>query len=120
MRTNKQTSTVFNASEWIAHNTLGGTKISSEAQEVVSSFTTMWNFFESTLCENSASLKAFEVLSCERFDPNRIKPQTIQALDECLSFWNFRYRTPEGFNHLFESLYFRPNDKRAYLASVLE
>lgn len=118
-RTNMQAATVFKASEWIAHNTRGGTKISSEAQEVVASFTTMWNFFESTLCENRASLTAFEQ-SCERLELEGIEPQTIQALDECLSFWSFRYRTPEGFSPLFDSLYFRPNDKRAHVESVLK
>jgi hypothetical protein len=113
------TASVFNATEWIAQNTPGGTELSAEATEAVSSFTTMWNFFESTLCENHASVAAF-ARACERFDPHQIPPATIQAIDECLAFWTFRYRTPEGFGHRFEGLNFRPNDRRAHVESVLE
>lgn len=109
----------FNATEWIAQNTLGGTELSAEARNAVSSFTTMWNFFESTLCENSASVAAFE-RAIERFEPDRTHPPTMEALDECLAFWAFRYRTPEGFGHRFEDLYFRQNDRRAHVESVLE
>jgi hypothetical protein len=109
----------FNATEWIAQNTAGGTEFSAEAHEAVASFTTMWNFFESTLCDNRASVAAFE-RACERFAVNQTSPATIAALDECLAFWRFRYRTPDGFGHRFESLYFRPNDRRAHVESVLE
>ena len=109
----------FNATEWIAENTHGGTELSDEARDAVVSFTTMWNFFESALCENRASVAAFE-RACDQFDPNRVPPATIQALDECLAFWKFRYRMPDGFGNRFERLYFRPNDRRTHVESVLE
>lgn len=113
------TANAFNATNWIAQNTPGGTELSPEATEAVASFTTMWNFFESTLCENRASIAAFE-RACKRFEPDRIPPATTQALDECLAFWKFRYRTPDGFGHRFEGLYFRPNDRRTHVEAVLE
>lgn len=113
------TANAFNATEWIAQNTYGGTELSVEARDAVSGFTTMWNFFESTLCDNRASVAAFE-RACEGFEADRTPPLTLEALDECLAFWTFRYRTPEGFGHRFEDLHFRPNDRRAHVESVLE
>lgn len=109
----------FDAPEWIARNTLGGTAISAEAQEAVGSFTTMWNFFESTLCDNRASVAALQRV-CDRFDADRLPSATSQTLDECLAFWSFRYRTPDGFGHRFEGLHFRPNDRRTHVEAVLQ
>jgi hypothetical protein len=109
----------FNATKWIAQNTLGGTEISAEATEVIASFTTMWNFFESTLCDNRASFAAFARV-CTRFEPNKLTPASTQALDSCLAFWQFRYRTPQGFGPRFEALCFRPNDQRKHVEAVLK
>ena len=86
----------FNAAEWIARNARGGIELRPEAQHAVASFTTMWNFFESTLCENRASVAAFERI-CDDFELDRLQVHTAQVLDECLAFWALRYRTPEGF-----------------------
>jgi len=109
----------FNATEWIARNTHGGTELSADARDAIAGFTTMWNFFESTLCNNRASLAAFE-RALERFQSDQVPPATSRTLDACLAFWKFRYRTPDGFGHLFEGLYFRPSDKRAHVEAVLE
>lgn len=109
----------FSATEWISQNTRGGTEISVAAQNAVGSFTTMWNFFESTLCDNRASIAAFD-RACERLDVNHVLQETIQALDECLVFWQFRYRTLDGFGHRFDGLYFRPADRRTHVESVLK
>lgn len=109
----------FSAAEWIAQNTRGGTEISNDAQDAVASFTTMWNFFESTLCENKASVAAFERI-CDNLVPNHVAQGTIQTIEDCLAFWRFRYCTSDGFGHRFESLYFRPNDRRAHVEAVLE
>lgn len=108
----------FDATKWLAENTHGGTEISPEAKEAVANFTTMWNFFESTLCENRASVAALTRIS-ERFEGDRGAPDMNQALEECLAFWQFRYRTPQGFGRHFEGLYFRPNDKRDHVEAVL-
>ena len=112
------TASAFNATEWIAQNALGGTELSGEAREAIASFTTMWNFFESTLCENRASVAAFE-RACKRFEPDQAPPATIQALNECWAFRKSRYCTPDGFGHRFEGLHFRPNDRQAHVESVL-
>lgn len=113
------TSNAFNATEWIASNTRGGTELSVEAQNAVASFTMMWNFFESTLCENRASIAAFE-RACEVLQAVPMPAATAQTLDECLSFWRFRYRTPGGFGHRFEDLHFRTGDRRAHVEAVLQ
>ena len=118
-RKNMLPANAFNATEWIAQNTRGGTELSPEALEAVASFTTMWNFFESTLCENRASAAAFARV-CERFEPERLPRSTVDALDECLAFWQFRYRTPHGFGHRFEGLYFRHSDRRTHVETALE
>lgn len=109
---------IFNATEWITENTRGGTELSADAHDAVASFTTMWNFFESTLCENRASIAAFERI-CERFLPGQVPVATIQSLDECLAFWKYRYHTPDGFKHRFEGLCFRPGDRRVHVEEVL-
>jgi hypothetical protein len=108
----------FDATSWLVENTHGGIELSPDAREAVASFTTMWNFFESTLCENRASVAALTRIS-ERFEADRIPPGTNQALEDCLAFWQFRYRTPDGFGRRFDGLYFRPNDKRAQVEAVL-
>lgn len=113
-----QNSHSFDATKWLAEHTHGGTELSPEAREAVASFTTMWNFFESTLCENRATVAALTRIS-ERFEADRVAPDTNQALEDCLAFWQFRYRTHEGFGRRFEGLYFRPNDKRAHVEAVL-
>jgi len=120
MRTeNMATANAFNATEWIAQNTYGGTSLLANARNAVASFTTMWNFFESTICENRASVAAFD-RACELFQPDRMSPESIQALNECLAFWRFRYRTPEGFGHRFDGLHFRQGDRRAHVEAVLQ
>ena len=110
--------TTFNAATWIAANTERGTHVSAEAQEAVATFTTMWNFFESTLCANRASLAAFDRL-LERYDANRVNPETAQAIQDCLAFWRFRYRTPDGVSQRFLGLNFRPNDRQRHVEQVL-
>lgn len=108
----------FDITDWIARNTLGGTEISAEARDAVADFTTMWNFFESTLCDNRASIAAFE-RALGGFHVNQLTPTTAQTIDACIAFWQFRYRIQNGFNQLFEGLYFRPSDRRAHVEAVL-
>ena len=108
----------FDAADWLARNTRGGTRLSQEAQDAVSAFTTMWNFFESTICENRASVAAFE-RALARWRPSEVPAATAQILDECLAFWRVRYRTPAGFGERFEGLYFRAGDRRAHVERVL-
>ena len=113
------TANTFNATEWIARNTRGGTELSADARDAVAGFTTMWNFFESTLCDNRASVAAFG-RALEHFIPDQLPQSTTQVLDECLAFWKFRYRTPDGFGHRFDGLNFRPGDKRSQVEAVLQ
>lgn len=112
-------SQAFDARAWIASNTVGGTEVTNEAQQAVAAFTTMWNFFESTLCDNRASVAAFERIA-GRLDETRVPELTRRALDSCLTFWQFRYLTPEGFAHRFDGLNFRRNDRRPHVEAVLQ
>ena len=109
----------FRATESIAQNTRGGTELLSDAQDAIASFTTMWNFFESTLCANHASVTAFERV-CERFQTDQVLPATMETLDECLAFWRRRYITVEGFTHRFEGLHFRLRDRKEHVEAVLQ
>ena len=84
----------FNATEWLAQNARGGTQISAAAWDAVASFTMMWNFFESALCNNRASVPAL-ARACSSVCVH-LPTGTVQALDACLSFWTLRYRTPDG------------------------
>ncbi|MFD1711380.1 hypothetical protein FVQ98_18535 [Ottowia sp. GY511] len=108
----------FSASEWIARNTRGGVHITAETQTAVSNFTTMWNFFESALCENRASVAAFEKLM-SRCQPDAFPKDIAHTLVECITFWRFRYRTPHGFGDRFSNLHFRKSDRRDLVESVL-
>ncbi|WP_345060042.1 hypothetical protein [Acidovorax lacteus] len=114
-----QSPAAFDASAWIANNTVGGTQLTSDSQQAVAAFTAMWNFFESTLCNNSASIAAFEQIA-ERLDAPRVPEATRRTLESCLAFWRFRYKTPEGFGHRFEGLNFRSRDRRDHVEAVLQ
>jgi hypothetical protein len=108
----------FNASAWIAANTVGQPNLNEAASSAVGNFTTIWNYFESALCDNRATVAAFERIA-EQYDSTKAPPATLEKLASCLSFWQFRYRTPDGFSPRFDGLYFRPNDRRHHVEEVL-
>ena len=112
------TAAEFSAAAWIAQNTQGGTCLSGEAQQAVANFTTMWNFFESTLCDNRASVAAFERV-VEKYQPAQVSEGTAQTLAACLVFWRARYRSSGGFSRRFDGLHFRQGDRRAHVEDVL-
>ncbi|CAM5211929.1 hypothetical protein CDEF62S_00153 [Castellaniella defragrans] len=109
----------FNATKWLSQNALGGTKISTDAKEAIVGFTTMWNFFESTICDNNASIQAFD-RACKKLKPDYISTSTILALEKCLRFWRCRYCKVGGFTDLFDDLHFRPGDRRGQVEMVLK
>lgn len=109
----------FSAADWISENTYGGTRMSAEASAAVANFTTMWNFFEGTVCENKANVATFERVS-RRFDPSLMRDITLKTLEQCLLFWQFRYQMPGGFGHRFDNLYFRSNDRRHHVEAVIQ
>ena len=78
----------------------------------------MWNLFEGDVCANSASVREFERLAAG-VDGDSLPPDITQALEECVAFWMFRYRTPDGFSDRFFGLNFRTNDKRDHVEEVL-
>lgn len=112
------TKPAFSATAWIAANTYGGTELSDEATSAVAHFTTMWNFFENVLCGNHASIAAFERIA-QDIDFASAPTASLEALEQCLSFWKFRYQTPDGFANRFDGLYFRPKDRRDHVEAVL-
>ena len=108
----------FSASKWIANNTSGGTELSAVTQRSLADFTIMWNFFESTLCNNRASVNEFKRIIAN-FQPAQLDQMTIQKLNSCLSYWRTRYCISDGFNQLFNELNFRLNDCKTDVKEVL-
>jgi len=112
------TAPAFDATAWITQRTLGGTDLLPEATAAVANFTMMWNLFEGVLCGNHANIREFERIAQE-LSGGQLSTEETASLDECLAFWSFRYRTPEGFASRFDRLNFRPNDKRNLVEEVL-
>lgn len=106
----------FDASEWIIDYI--GVHLDDDTKSTVQNFTMMWNIFEEFLCKNSANVPEF-VKVAEKFDPEKVSPETLQKLQDCLLFWGFRYRTPDGFSDRFLSLDFRRNDRQDLVEAVL-
>lgn len=109
---------LFDAAKWLADKANYGANLSPDAIHAVASFTTMWNFFESTLCENRASVVALERIS-RRLEEGRITLDTQKALDECLAFWQSRYSKRGDGMYDLNGLCFRQNDKRQHVEAVL-
>lgn len=108
----------FDAKHWITENMLGGTELRPEATSAVANFTMMWNLFEGVVCRNHANVKEFERLAACLADAP-VDEGDLRSLDDCLAFWSFRYRNPEGFSSRFDGLHFRPNDRREVVEDVL-
>jgi hypothetical protein len=112
------TAPAFDAATWIAQNTYGGTRLTPEATAAVANFTMMWNLFEGIVCGNRADVQQFESLAA-RLSEAAVAPDVMNSINDCLAFWTFRYRTPEGFTDRFLGLYFRKNDRREIVEEVL-
>jgi hypothetical protein len=112
------TAPAFNATDWLKKNAIGGVDLSAEASASVASFTTMWNLFEGVLCDNHATVSEFERIA-QDLGRGPMDLRSTDELDLCLSFWTFRYRTPEGFSNRFAGLSFRRNDRREHVEQVL-
>lgn len=108
----------FDAKHWITENMLGGTELRPEATSAVASFTMMWNLFEGVVCRNHANVKEFERLAACLADAP-VDEGDLGSLEDCLAFWSFRYRNPEGFSSRLDGLHFRPNDRREVVEDVL-
>ena|SRR5215469_12778434 len=105
----------FNAKSWIKANCDGGKTLKQETLNVVSNFTLMWSFFEATLCNKDADIKALESVS------NKIgkRPPLPVEIQTAVRFWSERYVRGGEFNNLFETLCFRRNDRREDVEAVL-
>ena len=108
----------FNASRWIAQYEYG-TPLEPETSATVASFTTMWNVFEGMVCNHRASIAEF-TRHAATIDKLEISDQDLQTLEDCLAFWTFRYRTPDGFSDRFLHLHFRSNDRKELVEEVLQ
>ena len=112
------TTHVFNASQWIAENMLGGNELRPETTSAVANFTMMWSLFEGVVCGNNANVSKF-VNVAARLAEAPLDDTDLAALENCLNFWSFRYRNPDGLSSRFDDLNFRPNDRREIVEEVL-
>ncbi|WP_156480651.1 hypothetical protein [Thauera humireducens] len=111
-------SQAFDATLWITENMCGGTRLRPETSTAVANFTLMWNLFEDVVCGNHANVRTFEMLAA-RLAEAPIAEDNLAVLCDCLAFWTFRYREPEGFSARFADLRFRANDQREVVEGVL-
>lgn len=109
----------FDAARWIAGNTQGGRRLTLEATAAVGDFTLMWNLFEDLACNNEANARTFEDFVA-RVNFEGLPQEYLDALEECLTFWRFRYTTPDGFAQRFFGLNFRKNDRQELVEAVLQ
>ena len=108
----------FDVSAWLGRRASGGDQLSRDALNAVAAFTTMWNMFENSLCDNQASIATFENLS-HRYRPDRASNSVKESLAACLAFWQFRYRDAEGIGSRFSHLHFRRGDRQELVEAVL-
>ena len=79
----------------------------------------MWNLFEDLACNNEANVRTFEDVVA-RVNFEGLPQEHLDALEECLTFWRFRYRTPVRFADRFFGLNFRRNDRQELVEAVLQ
>lgn len=54
--------------------TAGGARLTTEAQQAIADFTTMWDFFEGNRCRNEGNIAAFDrVVDLYRPNPKNTK-----------------------------------------------
>lgn len=112
------TASSFDVAQWIADNIYGGTRLTPEAIQAVAGFTVMWNLFEDLVCQNEANVRTFERIVAD-IDPTSLPSDCLNVIEECVAFWTFRYRTPQGLADLFLRLNFRRNDRQELVEDVL-
>jgi hypothetical protein len=105
----------FDANRWIAKNCIGASQLLPDTVDVISNFTLMWNLFEGTACDNNAKIPRFDKLAEEIGQ----RGEEIDALDEAVQFWTFRYWSGSEFRGRFDGLNFRKNDRKDHVEAVL-
>jgi hypothetical protein len=107
--------TVFDAKSWLVGNCADAQALTPETAQAVSSFTLMWNLFESTVCDNDAKIGTFDRVA----EAIANGGQLPNEITEGLRFWKARYWTGTGFNYLFDGLEFRERDREELVRAVL-
>jgi hypothetical protein len=107
--------TVFGAKSWLVANYAEAQALTPETLQAVSSFTLMWNLFESTVCDNEAKVSTFERLAEAIANGGQLPDE----ISEGLHFWTARYWTGTEFNYLFAGLEFRGRDREELVRAVL-
>lgn len=107
--------TVFDAKSWLVANCADARALTPEALQAVSSFTLMWNLFESTVCDNEAKVSTFDNIA----EAIANGGQLPNEISEGLRFWKDRYWTGTGFNTVFDGLEFREKDREELVKAVL-
>ena len=106
---------IFNAKSWITTNCALAQNLTSEALEVVSNFTLMWNLFENMVCDNDAKIGTLDRIA----ETVAQRVQLPDEVKEAVRFWTHRYWTGADFNSQFYGLEFRRNDREGLVKAVL-
>ena len=109
----------FDAASWLSGSFFGRHQLRPEAVTAVSNFTLMWNMFEGLHCHSGANAVELERVAQQvaQYSAATIAEDGVRPY---VTFWMFRYRTADGFNHRFERLNFRRRDRRKLVEAVLK
>lgn len=102
---------------WLKQQVPGYAALSLAERRAIKDFSLLWSLFEGTHLNTSGSANAIAAHVAALQAANRLaaRPQLQAAL---LHFRN-RYFQNAAFNHAFNSLHFRNNDRRPFVESVL-
>lgn len=112
----RKSAKIFDAELWVRKNLLEAASLKTETLQTVAGFTLLWNLFEGLICENQASVSAFESITQNL----KISPKLEKLVEKSLSFYRSRYIEGQEMNDTFNGLNFRPNDRREHVESVLK
>lgn len=111
-----QPSHQLNDIEWI--NAHLGTEAALDQEKIDSilHFALIWNLFEGRCCDQSASVSNFEKVTERLSNMGQLQ---INDFDEAFRYFKGRYIQNGNTNQVFDSLFFRRNDRKEFVENVL-
>jgi hypothetical protein len=106
----------MNPEEWLSQNAIGYSSLDEFGRSAIANFSLLWSLFEANKFERNAN-------------PTRILAKVnqwhaagvldIAAFSAALAYFRTRYYENGKHTHHFESLNFRPRDRRGLVARVM-